>query len=176
MENSTFKHIARFVIFIAVQVLVINHISISGYINPYIYIMFILLLPFDTKGWVLLAGSFALGLGIDMFSNSLGMHASACLFLAFFRPAVIRLISVKTDFDAGAEPRINNMGTGWIFLYTLILVFIHHFSLFLLEVFRFDEFLQTLGKTLLSASFSIILIMLIHFLISKPQKSGGYFK
>lgn len=171
MDKNTLKHVGRFVVFIATQVLILNQMQFSGYINPYIYVMFILLLPFETKGWVLLLSAFALGLGIDMFSNSLGIHASACLLLAFLRPSVIRLISIKTDFEAGTEPRISNMGFGWIFIYTLILVFIHHFALFLLEVFRFDEILETISRTLLSTLFTLVFIMLIHFLMGNPQKS-----
>jgi rod shape-determining protein MreD len=171
MENNILKHTLRFIIFIAIQVLVLNHIQLNGYINPYLYVMFILLLPFDTKGWTLLLAGFGIGLTIDMFSNSVGMHAAACVFLAFFRPFVISLITIKKDFEGGSEPRLSNMGSGWIFLYSTILVSIHHLSLFLLEVFRFEEILHTLSRTIFSAVFTLALIMLTHFLMSKPQKT-----
>jgi rod shape-determining protein MreD len=176
METGIFKYIIRFAVLIAIQVLILNHIQLSGYINPFMYVMFILLLPFDTKGWVLLVSAFALGLSIDMFSNSLGMHASACVFMAFFRPSVIRLISTRTEYETATAPLISNMGAGWIFLYSLILVFIHHLALFMIEVFRLDEIFHTITRTLLSTSVSVLIIMLAYFLISKPQRAGSLFK
>ncbi|MFW5706324.1 MAG: rod shape-determining protein MreD [Bacteroidota bacterium] len=171
MDLNIFKHIGRFLILIAIQVVILNHIYFGGYITPYIYPLFILLLPFDVKGWVLLVTAFFTGLTVDIFTDSAGMHASATLFMAFFRPYVIRLISIKTVFEPGTEPRIENNGIGWIFLYTLLLIFIHHLALFLIEVFRLDELLQILLRTLLSSAFSAAIVMIAHLLMGKAPRS-----
>lgn len=170
MDFNIFKYTGRFLILLSIQIVILNHIHFGGYITPHIYPMFILLLPFDVKGWVLLVAAFFTGLGVDMFSDSMGMHAAASVFMAVMRPAVIRLISVKTEFDAGEEPRIENNGLGWVLLYTLILLFLHHLALFIIEVFRWDEILQVLFRTLLSTGFSLVIIMISHLLMVKPTR------
>jgi len=91
--------------------------------------------------------------------------------MAFLRPAIISLITVKTEFEQDVEPRIDIMGTGWIFIYTLILIFIHHLSLFTLEIFRFAGFGETLLRALLSTAFSVALVMLAHLLMGTQKKS-----
>jgi hypothetical protein len=153
------------------QVFVLNSITISGYINPYVYVLFILLLPFDTPGWVLLLVSFALGLIIDSFMNTLGMHSSATLFMGFVRFYTINFLSVKDDLGGRGFLSVSNLGLPWSIRYTLILVFAHHFCLFYLESFTFIGFFFTLWRVLLSTlvtSFFIILLQL--FFVSKVKK------
>jgi cell shape-determining protein MreD len=171
MGFNIFKHTGRFLILIAIQVVILNHIYFGGYITPYIYPLFILMFPFDIKGWVLLVAAFFTGLSVDIFTDSAGMHASATVFMAFFRPFIIRMISIRTDFEPGAEPRVESNGFGWVFLYTLLLIFVHHLALFLIEVFRLNEILQILVRTLLSTSFSVSVIMIAHLLIGKTPRS-----
>src|ERR1035438_10242339 len=92
MINKVVRNIIRFLVLILVQVIVLNNIQLNGFINPYIYILFIML-PFETPGWLLLVLSLVTGLTVDMFSNTLGMHAAACVFLGFCRPRIISFIS-----------------------------------------------------------------------------------
>lgn len=170
MDNVLLKNIFRFLVLIPIQVLVLNQINFGGYINPFVYVLIILLMPFNIPGWILLLSAFFTGLTIDMFSNSLGMHTAATVFLAFLRPTVIRMISIKKEFEPGTEPTISEMGSGWIIPYTLILVFSHHLVLFLLEVFRFAEFAHTLSRALASTLFTFVLIMIVHYLSGKTRK------
>lgn len=174
MDFAALKHIGRFLIITAIQAVILNQIHFSGYITPYLYPIFILLLPFDTRGYVLLLAAFFSGLAVDMFSNSLGMHASATLLMAFLRPSVIRLITIKSDFEPGTEPRVSEMGTGWVLIYSAILISIHHLALFFIEVFRFQEFGDIVVRSLLSAAFSLVLIMLTHLLMGNPKKSSAF--
>lgn len=138
--------------------------------TPFIYPLFILMLPFDVKGWVLLIWAFFTGLTIDMFSDTMGMHASASVFMAFLRPFIIRLISVKSDFEPGSEPRIDNNGFLWIFIYTSLLIFFHHTILFFVETFRLNEIFHVLFRALLSSVLSTLIIMLAHLLMAKPSR------
>lgn len=171
IEFSTLKQAGRFLIILGIQILILNQIHLGGYITPFFYPLFILLLPFQTKGYVVLLLAFFTGLAVDMFSNSLGMHAAATLFMAFFRPGIIRLLSIKTEFEPEVEPRIHVMGKVWVLTYTVILLLIHHLSLFLIEVFRFDELAEILAKTVISTGFSVIIIMLAHFLMGSARKT-----
>lgn len=155
------------VVLILLQVLLFNHIRFSGFVNPYLYILFILLLPFETPKYLLLFLGFLLGLHIDIFCNTPGIHASATTFMAFLRPAVINLISSRDTLEINSSPRLQQMGPAWFIKYTIILVLAHHLFLFYVEVFTLKGFIFTLFRSLLSSLFTIILIILSQFLIYK---------
>ena len=93
MNSILFKNILRFVLLVLIQVFVLNNIRINGYINPHLYVLFILLLPFETPGWLLLVSSFSIGLSIDLFAHTPGLNAAASTFIAFIRPGFIRILS-----------------------------------------------------------------------------------
>jgi rod shape-determining protein MreD len=164
MNNQIVKNIVRFVLLIVIQVFIFNKINLGGYLNPYVYLMFVILLPFETPGWLLLTSSFAAGLSVDIFTGSLGIHAAATTFVAFTRPFMVRALLPKLDKGSGYLPGINSMGLATFSVYTLIFVFIHHFILFFIEVFRFSEtgsiLLRVLFSTLLSSAMIIILEIL----------------
>lgn len=153
-----------FVSLVLIQVLILNFIQFSGYINPYIYILFILLLPVSTPRYVLLLLGFFIGLVIDIFSNTPGMHAAATTFIAFARPYIIDLISAR-EMDKNDFPGVSQYGLVWFLYYSAILVFLHHIFFFYVEVFTFHQFFQTLFRSLLSSVFSVFIIVLSQFLI-----------
>jgi rod shape-determining protein MreD len=159
------RNIIRFLVLVLAQILVLNNIQVSGYIVPYIYVLFILLLPFEIPGWMLLLTGFALGITVDLFTQTPGMHASATVFMAFLRPWVLEMSAPRDGYEAGTFPRLYYMGFQWFLRYTVILVLAHHFMLFYIEVFRFSEFFSTLLRVLLSSLFSVILIMLSQYFI-----------
>ena len=146
------------------QILILNNIQFSGYITPYFYIYFILLLPFETPRWLLLSSAFLLGITIDIFSNTPGLNAAACVMMAFIRPFIISSISSGTEFMMGTHPSLKNQGLKWFAYYSVILVLSHHFVLFYLEIFRFTEFFQTLLRVLLSTAFSLLLVFISEYL------------
>jgi hypothetical protein len=123
------------------------------------------LLPFETPRWLLLLSGFLLGLSVDIFSNTLGLHASASVFMAFMRPYVLRVISPRDGYETGTFPRIFYYGLTWFLNYTIILVVMHHLFLFYFEVFRLSEFFRTLLRVVLSASFSVAFIVLSQYII-----------
>ncbi len=164
------KNIGRFVFLILFQVLILNNLQFSGYINPYFYIYFILLLPFETPRWVLLLSAFLLGISLDAFTNTFGLNASACVLMAFVRPFVITAISTGTEFMIGHSPSLKNQGMKWFAYYSIILVLIHHFALFYLEIFRFTEFFQTLLRVLLSSVFTLLIVFIAEYLSYPAEK------
>ena len=163
MINSIFRYGLIFVLLILLQVLLFNNIQFSGYINPYIYVMFILLLPVEIPAWLMLLLSFAMGVTIDYFSGSPGVHSSATVLAGFVRPYVLRVISPRDGYESGASPSMLNYGFRWFLTYTLVIILVHHTALFYLEVFRFTDFFRTMLRVLLSSLFSIIFILLIEF-------------
>jgi hypothetical protein len=149
---------------VLVQVLIFNQVQFSGFFNPYVYLLFIILLPLSTPRYAVLILAFLLGLIIDIFSNSLGVHSAATVFAAYVRPLVIRIISNRED-DRSDYPGLNQNKLLWFINYVLIMVLLHHTVLFYLEVYTFANFLNTLYRVILSSLFSIIIIVLSQFLV-----------
>ncbi len=155
---------------LALQVLVLNYVNLGGYINPYVYIFPILLLPVSFPGWFMLLLSFFLGLVVDFFMDTFGMHIAATVLMAFSRPGIIRLISTRERYDEGTVPQFSTMGGQWVFFYTIILVGIHHFCLFSLEVFRLSYFHVTLFISFLNTLISSAIILFLFFVFGNSAR------
>jgi len=163
MINSIIRYSIFFIVLILFQVLLFNNIQFSGYINPYVYIMLILLLPVEISPWLLLLISFFTGLTIDFFSGTPGVHAAATVFAGFLRPNILRLFSPRDGYEVGAMPSMYIYGFRWFLFYTVTMVLIHHFVLFYIEVFRFTDFFRTLLRVLLSSLFSVVFIIIAEY-------------
>lgn len=170
MSNSFLGNIIRFFVLIFLQVLILDNINFGGYVNPYLYVYFILLLPFEVSGWLLLISSFALGFSIDIFTGTLGMHTAASVLMAFARPIVIRSIGSNKEYESGMQPSIHDLGFRWFLTYALILIFIHHLALFYIEVFRLSGFFSTLQRVIYSTIFTTILVIITQYLFYRPSK------
>lgn len=170
MLTDIIKLSGRFIILVLLQIIVLNNIQLNGFINPYLYVLFILMLPVKMPKLVLLLVSFLCGLTIDIFSNTMGMHAAAATFLAFCRPAVLRVISPREGYEAEATPSVKDMSFNWFLLYAGVLIFLHHLVLFYLEVFRFGEFFYTLVRVLASSLATLALVIMTQFLFTKSRK------
>ncbi len=170
MNNLFFKNSARFILLVLLQVFLLNKINFFGYLNPYIYILFIMLLPFETPGWLLLLLAFLTGLVIDMFANTPGLNAAASVLMAFMRPAVINLVGNKPDYDQSGEPSMRDMGFQWFLPYAILMVMIHHLALNLIDVFNFHEMGQTFLRVILSSTFTIIFILLAQYMFSGQKE------
>ncbi len=153
-----------FIGLVLIQVLILNHVQFSGFVNPYIYVLFVLLLPLSSPRYVVLLLAFLLGITIDIFSNSLGVHSFATVFVAYLRPIVIRLISNREE-DMSDYPGLMQNTFRWFLSYITIMVVVHHIVLFYLEVFTFSDFFGTLSRVFFSSVFSIFVIVLSQFIV-----------
>ncbi|HAH23289.1 MAG TPA: rod shape-determining protein MreD [Prolixibacteraceae bacterium] len=161
------RYVIMFVLLVLIQVLILNNIQFSGFVNPYVYILFILLLPFTIPGYLLLGLSFLLGLSIDIFNNTLGVHAGATVLLGFLRPGIANLISSREIIEKGNTPNMKQLGFASFLKYVVISVFIHHLFLFYAEAFSFGGFFHTLVRCVLSSAFSIVIILASQFILFK---------
>jgi len=159
------RNIFRFVVVILFQVLVMNNVMINGYMIPYIYLLFILLMPFETPRWMQLLAGFALGLTMDLFTGTLGMHTAASILIAFVRPYLLDLLAPRDGYEAETFPRIHYYGLLWFLKYTLLIVLVHHLALFYLEVFQLKHFLSTLLRVILSSILSTSTIVLSQYFV-----------
>jgi rod shape-determining protein MreD len=164
MVNNLLKYSLIFVIAVLLQVLVLNRILIFRMISPYFYLIFLLLLPYDTPRALLISLGFILGLSIDAFTNTLGVHTAVCVLIGFIRPGILNKISTRETRESVSAPRISTMSVNWFIGYTAIFVTIHHLLLFMLEAFTFQGILFTLARAVLSGILSVALIVISQFL------------
>ncbi len=164
MINNLLRYSIIFVLLILLQVLLFNNIQFSGYVNPFVYLMFILILPVEIQSWLLLLISFLTGIIIDLFTGTPGMHSSATVLAGFIRPFILRINSPRDGYEAGSDPSMFMYGFRWFLVYSIPIIFIHHFALFYLEVFRFADFFNTLLRVLLSSLFTFTFILLLEYI------------
>ncbi|MDR7208259.1 rod shape-determining protein MreD [Flavobacterium piscis] len=167
MNSALLVNIFRFIMFLAIQIVIFNNMNLLGYISPYPYILYIILYPVNSNRSGLIISSFLLGLTMDMFCNSGGIHAAACVLLAYYRPYIF-----KFSFGLSYEYqtiKLNDSLTPERFSFILVSVVLHHIVLFILEAFQFKFIWDILLRTLFSSIFSIIISIIIIYLI-KPNK------
>jgi rod shape-determining protein MreD len=164
MNKGPVWYIVSFIVIVLIQLLLMNNIQFSGFINPYFYILFIILLPINIPKYLLLILGFVLGITIDIFSNTPGIHASATVFIAFLRPFIINSYNLD-DQEKMMIPSLANIGIKWFVKYLVIMIIAHHFFLFFVEVFSFSGILLTLLRCILSSIFTFVFILISQFLI-----------
>lgn len=156
-------NIVRWMILLLAQILLLRNLSLYNMATPFLYILFLLLLPFGIPNILLYIIAFATGLTLDAFYDTLGVHAAACVMLVFVRILFISVTVSRDGFDE-PEPTLGNMGFKWFILYALLCIFSHHIVLFLLETFRFTELSYTLLRCLLSGLFTLFTVVLVEFI------------
>ena len=170
MSSTLIYNLIRFVILVFVQVFLLKNITLYNISTPYLYILFILLLPFEIPNVLLFLLAFILGLTIDAFYDTPGLHAAACVLLALVRVLFISVTVQKDGFDNEPEPSLSIMGFRWFLTYALILTFIHHTFLFLLEAFSFSEFVFILQRVVTSSIFTVVLMLIAGLLFFRKRE------
>jgi len=166
--NSILRYSGVFILLITLQLLIFNNIEFSGYVNPYVYVMFILILPFSIPSWLLLLLSFLTGLVVDLFSGTMGVHTFATVMAGFVRPWIVSLNVTAEVADPDLSPSSHRNGMRWFFIYTLTVVFVHHLTLFFIEIFSFSHFLHTLLRVILSTAVTTFFIII--FDLIRPRR------
>lgn len=154
--NKNFYFIFLFVFLVLLQVFVLSNIHFLGYINPYLYISFIFFFPLQENRFPFLTYAFLLGLCVDFFLDSGGIHAFSTLFIAYIRLFYVKLFFKKSIpdfpfFTLASEP------FGKVFNFVVTLTVIHHFILFSFINFSFQNMLEVLLNTLFSSIFTLLL-------------------
>ncbi|TDG36768.1 rod shape-determining protein MreD [Pedobacter changchengzhani] len=159
-------NIVRWVLLLFVQVFLLKNMGFYDLSTPFIYVLFLLLLPFNIPNILLYIIAFGTGLTLDAFYDTMGVHATACVVLAFVRISFIA-ISLNKDAHDDPEPSLSYMGFQWFALYSLLCIIAHHLVLFFLEAFKLSEIGYTLIRCGLSVIFTVLLILLIEFIFYK---------
>jgi rod shape-determining protein MreD len=161
-----------FPVFVLLQVLVVDNIRLFGIITPFIYLYVILKLPVDTSRTSVIIISFLLGLVIDIFSNTFGMHAAACTLIGFVRtPLLERLVDMR-DLPGDVVPSYRLFGFVKFIRYASLIVAIHHAALFLIESFSLFQPWQMLVRMLSSIALTSLLILILEAFNLGKRRSG----
>lgn len=158
------SYIISFLLLVVVQVLLLNNLHLFG-VQAYLYVMFIITFPISVSSKILMPISFLLGLCVDVFSGTYGVHAAATTFAAFVRPWLLRLIVPVNDATqieslSLSKQKLNFVG------FAVVMVLLHHFALLMLEAFSFKHIGVVAVKTLLSSVYTLLLMFCL-FLFQK---------
>lgn len=166
------RNILRFVVFLLVQVFVLNKVPfLHQFIVPYLYFLFILWLPFSVNRLGLLVLGFFTGLVLDYFTQTPGLHAAACTLVAYARPFVINVLIPKDKDEFNfREPSPKAMGWAPYSVYALVLTLLHHTYLTLLQWLQFGTFLAFLIKVVATTGISLLLIFTTELLFPRKVK------
>jgi len=163
------ENIFRFILLILLQVLILNNVQFFGYLSPYAYILFIIALPLQTPRWFSLLLAMVIGLTIDAFDNTMGMHAFATVFVAFLRNGIIKMF-VNIEDTTSATPSFHSLGLGAYIKYTIVIVLLHHTLLFFLEAFSLVSFWLIIPKVFVSSFVSTAIVLSIQAFNDRKKK------
>ena len=170
MSRLIIINLFRFIFLVFLQVFLLKNITMYDLSTPYLYILFILLLPFSIPNVVLFILAFIMVLTIDAFYDTPGLHAAACVLLAFVRILFISITVQKEGFDNEPEPTLSIMGLRWFLTYAVVLTLFHHFFLFNLEAFNIHELQYTVGRVILSTLFTVFLMLISGLLFFRRKE------
>lgn len=170
--NKTAENILRFLVMLALQVLIFNHVHLFGFINPSVYLLALFLLPLDIPRSAEFAIAFAAGFVVDIFQLTYGIHASACMFFILLRPYLMHAMNVNKKKNDTEVPMPGKKDFRWMLFYTLLLTLCHQIITTFLEVFSFRQFLYTLFVIAANTLFTTLLILCIEYIFIPVKKQN----
>lgn len=171
MNFTVAQNILRWVLLVALQVMVFNNILLGGMFNPFVYVLIVLSLPIEISAVTVLFSGFFTGLVIDLFSHTIGMHTMAFTLMAFLRPYMLGFIAPRDGFEFGSSASLNDFGWVRYFLYASPLVLVHHIALFTLEGFGTNTGWIATQKIVVNFFLTLAMIVLIQtFMASRSRK------
>ncbi|MEO9803317.1 MAG: Rod shape-determining protein MreD [Reichenbachiella sp.] len=167
---NVFGGLFRAILLILAQVLLFKNLVLFDSAFCFGYILIFLMLPMDTNAIVQLLVGFVVGIIIDSFYNTLGIHAAASVLLVYFRIYWSLVMTPSGGYDSGPKINVRTQGLGWFLTYSYPLIFAHVLLLFFIEAAGFSLFWQTLTKVFYSSIFTLIVILIIQYLFYKKMK------
>ena len=163
MNRSGIFAVIYFLVYLLAQVMLFKQLILFNTAFCFFYVAFILLLPIETNSLALMLVAFLLGFMVDIFYDSLGLHALSLVLIAYLRNYWLTTITPQGGYDAGQGPTLAVNGLQWFMVYSLPLVFIHHFVLFFAEAGGFGIFWYTMSKVITSMVFTMFVILILQY-------------
>lgn len=170
MSKLGLTHLLQFFIFVALQIFLVQYLVLFNTGFCFIYIAFLLFLPIQLPPVMLLLMGFTTGITVDTFYDTAGIHAASCVLLAYIRPHILRFLTPRDDYDANDSVNVRLMGWGWFTTYALVLIFLHHFLLFFLELGGLKAVGFTLLKVVVSTLYTFVVVVIVQLLFFSARR------
>lgn len=159
-----------FILYLLMQVTLVRNMILFDTAFCYVYVAFIILLPFEIGPVLLMVIAFLCGFMVDIFYDSLGIHAAACVLIAFLRPFWTKTVPPRGGYEMGMRPTIKIMGFSWFLTFTLPLILIHHAMLFFVEAGGMHLFGFTLVKVISSTILTFLVVVILQYLFYRSTR------
>lgn len=169
MNKQIWRIIGRFALLMLLQLLVLNHVYLGGYVMPMLYVLFILMLPTDTRRIPMLLIAFGTGLLMDIMSNMLGFHALACTVVAMLRILFVDRILTRNEPVVIATPSIYSVTPQYYISYLMLLLAVFYLVFYTAELFGFRSFGGVLLASVCSTLATTLLAVLYQFVFIKKE-------
>ncbi|MBL6665493.1 rod shape-determining protein MreD [Flavobacteriaceae bacterium] len=156
MNRDNLILIFRFLLLLFLQAFLLNNINFFGFINPNLYLLFIIVYRLDGNPTLLIVLGFVMGLLLDLLTQGSGGQTIAALTISFLRPYIIRF-SFGVNYDVPMGMIKGSLLTQRL-LYLSLMVVIHNLVLCSVIYFSFDNTITILKNTLFTSLFTFILI------------------
>jgi len=168
--NKFTTNLSRFIILLLLQVFVFNYVQWFGFLNPFVYLLFLILLPVEIPKTAQYAIAFVTGFVVDAFLRSFGIQAFSCVLMVFLRPYVILVLNGFKPLETGVKPAPGVKTFNWILVYTLLLVFVHQISVTILEIFQWHQWWRILWTAVVNTLFTTFIILCIEYIFYTNKK------
>lgn len=158
-------------LYLFLQVFVVRNLVFFEVGFCFLYISVILFLPNTVPVSGVLIIAFVVGLVIDIFSNTAGLHASACVLIAFLRSYILKILFPTRGLETELVISLEGLGTERFIRYIVIMTFTHHLYLFFIEAGTIQFFLNTSLKVVSSVLFTSLVVFLMHIYLKSLQNS-----
>jgi hypothetical protein len=170
MTREFLPSVIGFGVYALLQILLFQELVLFRYAFCFVYVAYILLLPMETNSLTLMTLAFLMGVTVDVFYNSLGMHASALVVVAYLRNYWLGAITPQGGYDVGSAPTLTANGLQWFMVYAIPMVFVHHAILFFTEAGGFSMFWFTMLKVMASTVFTSGMITLFQYFVGGSRR------
>jgi rod shape-determining protein MreD len=164
MNRITPQQIVLFFVYLLYQVMILQNVVLFHTAFCFLYVLYLIILPVEVNPLVLMGIGFLMGFAIDLFYESIGLHAFASVLLMYVRNYWLNQLTPQGGYDSNSVPSLAMNGVQWFVVYATPLIFLHHALLFFMEAGGFGMFWFTLSKVLTSTIFTTVVILIAQFL------------
>ncbi|MFD2203925.1 rod shape-determining protein MreD [Shivajiella indica] len=169
-SNRVLLLVGGFILYLIVQVVLLKNMVVFGTSFCFLYVFFILLLPIEMKTIPVMLISFAMGMGVDLFYDTIGIHTASLVATAFIRNTWLNILTPTGGYDENLNPSLLNMGMGWYVTYSLPLILLHHTLFFFIESLGTNLFLPVVQKIIGSAIFAFLMSIIVQLLFYRRRR------
>lgn len=169
------KFALSFIFLVLVQTVFLDSLTLNRFLDPKIYALAFLSFPVFFSKHILLLVAFFTGMVMDVLTGTMGIHTSACLVTAYFRPYILDFLKPKEGYSNIDYPDLKTHGLSWYIIYLLWTLLPFHICLFYFEYFSFSNFFGTLWRGLICGLIAVFLIIVVRVIFQPKSLKNDQF-